>query len=113
MAQQGILSSNIDEKQELYRCYMPFLQNGGLFVPTRKKFRLGDDVLLLLTLLGEERMAVPGRVAWITPQGSTRATGEPGVGVQFLDTAECEQARSRITSELAGMLESERPTRTL
>jgi len=35
------------------------------------------------------------------------------VGVQFQDTAEGEQAQSRIASELAGMLESDRPTSTL
>jgi len=113
MAQKGILSHSINDKQELYRCYMPFLLNGGLFVPTRKRFRLGDEVLVLLTMMGEERMAIPGRVAWLTPHGTSKAAGNSGVGVQFQDTAEGEQAQSRIASELAGMLESDRPTRTL
>lgn len=113
MAQKGILSCSIDDKQELYRCYMPFLLGGGLFIPTRKRFRLGDEVLVLLTLMGEERMAIPGRVAWLTPHGSTKSSSNVGVGVQFQDTAEGEQAQSRIASELAGMLESDRPTRTL
>lgn len=113
MAQKGILSCNIDDKQELYKCYMPFLVNGGLFIPTTKRFRLGDEVLVLLTLMGEERMAIPGRVAWLTPHGSAKAATSSGVGIQFQDTAEGEQAQSRIASELAGMLESDRPTRTL
>ncbi|MEX0915843.1 MAG: PilZ domain-containing protein [Wenzhouxiangellaceae bacterium] len=114
MAQKGILSHSIDDKEELYRCYMPFLLNGGLFIPTRKRFRLGDEVLVLLTLMGEERMAIPGRVAWLTPHGTTsRTDGNCGVGVQFQETAEGEQAQSRMASELAGMLESDRPTRTL
>jgi len=113
VAQKGILSCSIDDKQELYRCYMPFLLGGGLFIPTRKRFRLGDEVLVLLTLMGEERMAIPGRVAWLTPGGSGGTGGESGVGVQFQETPEGEQAQTRITSELAGMLESERPTRTL
>ncbi|HMA99011.1 MAG TPA: PilZ domain-containing protein, partial [Wenzhouxiangella sp.] len=72
MSQKGILSYNIENKQELYAAYMPFLINGGLFVPTRKNFHLGDDVLILLSLMGEERMAIPGKVAWITPPGSQR-----------------------------------------
>ena len=77
MAQKGILSHSIDDKQELYRCYMPFLLNGGLFIPTRKRFRLGDEVLVLLTLMGEERMAIPGRVAWLTPaRHSSKAAGK-------------------------------------
>ncbi|MBY6205827.1 PilZ domain-containing protein [Halomonas denitrificans] len=108
MAQKGILSCSIDDKQELYRCYMPFLNGGGLFIATKKRFRLGDEVLVLLTLMDEERMAIPGRVAWLSSQSSGA-----GVGVQFLDTAEGEQAQSRIASELAGMLDSDRPTRTM
>jgi len=95
MAQKGILSCSIDDKQELYRCYMPFLQGG------------------VLTLMGEERMAIPGRVAWVTPQAGSKSGINSGVGVQFQETAEGEQAQSRIASELAGMLDSDRPTHTL
>ncbi|MEN1729523.1 MAG: pilus assembly protein PilZ, partial [Pseudomonadota bacterium] len=36
MAQKGILSYSIENKQDLYAAYMPFLLNGGLFVPTKK-----------------------------------------------------------------------------
>ena len=108
MAQKGILSHSIEDQQELYRSYMPFLLNGGLFIPTRKKFKLGDEVLILLTLMGEERMAVPGRIAWLSSRGRNS-----GVGIQFLDTEEGNQAQTRIASELAGQLESDRPTLTL
>ncbi len=113
MAQKGILSCSIDDKQELYRCYMPFLLGGGLFIPTRKRFRLGDEVLVLLTLMGEERMAIPGRVAWLSPHAGSKSSANSGVGVQFQETVEGEKAQSRISSELAGMLESDRPTHTL
>lgn len=112
MAQKGILSYSIEDKQDLYRAYMPFLVNGGLFVPTKKRFQLGDEVLILLSLMGAERIAIPGRVAWITPPGSQHS-GEPGVGVQFSDSAEGNHAQNTIVSLLAGMLESEKPTRTL
>lgn len=112
MAQKGILSYNIENKQELYSAYMPFLINGGLFVPTRKQFHLGDEVLILLGLMGEERIAIPGKVAWVTPSGG-RQTANSGVGVQFSDSAEGQQAQSTIVSLLAGMLDSDRPTRTL
>lgn len=112
MAQKGILSYNIENKQELYAAYMPFLINGGLFVPTRKSFTLGDEVLILLSLMGEERIAIPGRVAWITPPGSQRGINS-GVGIQFADSQEGKQAQTTIVSNLAGMLESEKPTRTI
>ncbi len=112
MAQKGILSYHIESKQELYAAYMPFLINGGLFVPTPKQFNLGDDVLILLGLLGEERIAIPGKVAWLTP-GVGRPSINSGVGVQFNDSTEGQQAKSTIVSLLAGMLDSDTPTRTL
>jgi type IV pilus assembly protein PilZ len=112
MAQKGILSYNIETKHELYSAYMPFLINGGLFVPTKKKFRLGDEVLILLSLLGEERIAIPGSVAWITPPGSQHSVSA-GVGVHFTDSPEGSQAKNTISSLLAGMLDSEKPTRTI
>lgn len=112
MAQKGILSYNIENKQELYGAYMPFLINGGLFVPTRKQFQLGDEVLILLGLMGEERIAIPGKVAWLTPSGGGQAANS-GVGVQFSDSAEGQQAQSTIVSLLAGMLDSDKPTRTI
>lgn len=112
MAQKGILSYNIDDKQELYAAYMPFLINGGLFVPTTKDFKLGDEVLILLGLMGEERIAIPGKVAWLTPSGSQHSINS-GVGVQFSDSPEGKQAQHTIVSLLAGMLESDKPTRTI
>ncbi len=112
MAQKGILSHAIEDKQTLYSAYMPFLIGGGLFVPTRKKFGLGDEVLILLSLMDEERIAIPGRVAWITPAGA-QGTGDSGGGVQISDSPEGTQARSTIESLLAGMLDSDRPTQTV
>jgi len=110
--QKGILSYSIDDKQDLYAAYMPFLIHGGLFVPTKKKFNLGDEVLILLSLLGEEKIAIPGQVAWITPAGSQHS-GNSGVGVHFADSPEGNQAKNTISSLLAGMLESDKPTRTV
>ena len=39
--QQRILSFAIKDKQTLYAAYMPFVKNGGLFIPTTKKYQLG------------------------------------------------------------------------
>ena len=94
------------------RPILPFLINGGLFVPTKKQFKLGDEVLILLSLLGEERIAIPGQVAWITPPGSQHNI-HSGVGVHFADSPEGTQAKNTISSLLAGMLESDKPTRTI
>jgi type IV pilus assembly protein PilZ len=100
---QGMLSVSIPDKASLYKSYMGFLKNGGLFVPTTKPYRLGEEVFVLLNLPEEsERRPVPGKVAWIAQ--SNQAMGRPqGVGVQFIDTAENDSLRSRIEVLLAGM----------
>ena len=69
-ARQGILSCAIKDKAELYSAYMPFLKSGGVFVPTPKRYFLGDEVFLLLTLPeSNERLPVAGKVVWVTPVG--------------------------------------------
>ena len=90
---------------------MPFIVNGGLFIPTSKQYRLGDEVFLLLTLMEEpEKIPVAGKVVWITPRGAggTRAAG---IGVQFNE--EGDMARKKIETYLAGALQSDRPTHTM
>jgi type IV pilus assembly protein PilZ len=112
-ARQGILSLTIKDSAALYRAYMAFAKGGGLFVPTAKRYDLGDEVFLLITLLDEsERLPVPGKVVWITPPGA-QGNRTAGIGIQFNDTAEGEAARTKIESILAGMLGSDRPTQTM
>ena len=41
---QGILSLTIKDKSALYAAYMPFIKGGGLFIPTKKEYQLGDEV---------------------------------------------------------------------
>ena len=52
-ARNGILSLTIRDKAVLYAAYMPFVQNGGLFIPTNKSYSLGDEVFMLLSLMDE------------------------------------------------------------
>ena len=113
MAQQGILSLSIKDRQGLYAAYMPFVQGGGLFVQSTKRFALGDEVFLLLTLLDlEERLPIPGKVVWITPAGS-QGNRKAGIGVQFADTPDGAHARTVIESHLAILLKSEKRTHTM
>ena len=51
---QGILSLTIKDKSALYAAYMPFIRNGGLFIPTNKSYHLGDEVFMLLTLMEDK-----------------------------------------------------------
>ena len=47
---QGILSLAVKDKGSLYNAYIPYVKNGGIFVPTPKRYFLGDEVFVLLTL---------------------------------------------------------------
>jgi type IV pilus assembly protein PilZ len=113
MAQQGILSLSIQDRQALYKSYMPFVTGGGLFVPSTKRFGLGDEVFLLLTVMEfEERLPIPGKVIWITPHGAA-GNRKAGIGVQFADTQDGAHARTVIESHLASMLKSNIATHTM
>ena len=60
---QGILSLNIKDKSALYAAYMPYVKNGGLFIPTKKNYTLGDEVFMLLSLMDDkERLPVAGKI---------------------------------------------------
>lgn len=108
----GILSLTIKDKGVLYAAYMPFIENGGLFIPTNKHYRLGDELFMLLTLMEEkEKVPVAGKIIWITPKGA-QGNRAAGVGVQF-SNKDNGQARGKIETYLAGALESERPTHTM
>ena len=48
---QGILSLTIKDRAVLYAAYMPFARHGGLFVPSNKKYELGEEVFILLALM--------------------------------------------------------------
>ena len=113
MPRQGILSLAIKDKGALYNAYMPFVRGGGLFVPTAKRYTLGDEVFILLTLMDEkDRLPVAGKVVWITPAGA-QGNRIAGIGVQFNDSSDGEAARTKIESILAGILSAERPTHTM
>lgn len=110
---QGILSLAIKDKNALYASYMPFIKHGGLFIPSNKAYKLGDEVFMLLTLMQEtEKLPVAGRVVWITPKGA-QGNRITGIGVQFGSDQESEVARKKIETYLAGALNSDRPTHTM
>lgn len=112
MRQGGILSLTIKDKSSLYAAYMPFIKNGGLFIPTNKTYKLGDEVFMLLTLMNDpEKIPVAGKIIWVTPQGA-QGNRTAGVGVQFIGQ-DNGQVRTKIESFLGGALKSDRQTHTM
>ncbi len=110
-ARNGILSLTIKDKAVLYAAYMPFVKNGGMFIPTGKSYKLGDEVFMLLSLMEEpEKIPVAGKVIWVTPRGA-QGNRAAGIGVQFTD--QDNTAITKIENYLAGSLSSDKPTHTM
>lgn len=111
-AQPGILTLNIKDKSALFAAYMPFIKNGGLFIPTSKEYRLGDEVFILLSLLDStERLPVAGKVVWVTPRAAQNKRLQ-GIGVQF-SPQDGGATQQKIETQLAGAGGFDRPTQTL
>ena len=111
MSKPGLLTLTIKDKSALYLAFMPFVENGGLFIPTSSSYQLGDEVFMLLNLMGEEgKIPVAGKVIWVTPKGA-QGNRAAGIGVQFNDQDDV--ARSKIETYLAGALQSDRHTHTM
>ena len=109
----SVLSLAIKEKAALYAAYMPFLKNGGIFVPTQKAYKLGDEIYLILTLMDDpNKYPIAGKVAWITPAGANNNKAQ-GIGVHFPGDESGQRARQRIEEILGAALRSSRATHTL
>jgi type IV pilus assembly protein PilZ len=101
------------EKGALYAAYMPVLSDGGLFVPTARDYKLGEDIFLLLSLPDDPlRYPVAGKVAWITPANASGGRTQ-GVGVRFPGDEKTRALKIRIEEILGTAIGSGKPTQTI
>ena len=109
----GVFTLVIRSKAALYAAWIPLLKGGGIFLPSMRTHALGEEVLILLTLLDDpNKIPLQGNVAWINPAHS--AGNRPqGIGVQLHDGATGRELRKKVEGLLAGALQSSRPTHTL
>jgi len=108
----GVLSLAIKEKVALYAAYMPYVKGGGLFIPTNKPFKIGEEVFMLLSLIDDPmKLKVVGHVVWVTP--AAQAGRPQGVGVQFSDKDGGIEAKNKIEGLLGSALKSSRATHTM
>ncbi|BAO80876.1 Tfp pilus assembly protein PilZ [Serpentinimonas raichei] len=108
-----VIQLSIKEKAALYAAYIPLFAEGGIFVPSAREYRLGQDVYVLLTLPDEaQRYPVAGKVAWITPAGAAHARSQ-GIGVRFPADEKSKQLKARIEAILGTHLASDRSTQTI
>jgi type IV pilus assembly protein PilZ len=109
----SVLSLAIKEKAALYAAYMPFLKQGGIFVPTTKPYKIGDEIYLILSLMDDpNKYPIAGKVVWITPPGANNNKAQ-GIGVHFPADETGQRAKVRIEEILGAALRSSRATHTL
>jgi len=109
----SVIQLAIKEKAALYAAYIPLFTEGGIFIPSVRDYKLGDDVYVLLTLPEDtQRYPVAGKVAWVTP---ARAAGNrtQGVGVRFPNDEKSRLLKIKIEEILGAHLASDRPTQTI
>jgi len=109
----SVIQLAIKEKAALYAAYIPLFADGGVFIPTTRDYKLGDDVYVLLSLPDDpQRYPVAGKVAWVTPPRAA-ANRTQGVGVRFPSDDKSKLLKVKIEEILGGHLASERPTQTI
>ncbi|HET7730123.1 MAG TPA: PilZ domain-containing protein [Usitatibacter sp.] len=109
----GVFTLVIRSKAALYAAWIPLLRGGGIFLPSNKSHHLGEEVLILLSLLDDpNKIPLQGHVAWINPAHS--AGNRPqGIGVQLSDSEVARELKRKVEGLLASALQSSRPTHTI
>lgn len=104
----------INDKKELYRCYMPFIAGGGIFIPfnedvTPNKVIPGQKMLILFSMLeSKQKIPIQGKVVWINKTGITK-----GYGVAFGDSAPMRALKENIESNITDLMAKKEATYTL
>ena len=112
-ARPSVIQLVFREKGALYAAYMPLFAEGGLFVPTTREYKLGEDIYLLLSLPEDpQRYPVAGKVGWITPANASGGRTQ-GVGVKFPSVEKTRALKQKIDDALGTMLQSAKPTQTI
>ena len=109
----SVIQLAIKEKAALYAAYIPLFAEGGIFIPTAREYKLGDDIYVLLSLPGDpQRYPVAGKVAWVTPPKAAGSRTQ-GVGIQFPRDEKSKLLKIKIEEILGSALGSDRPTQTI
>ena len=112
-ARPSVIQLAIKEKAALYAAYIPLFADGGVFIPSTRDYKLGDDVYVLLSLPDDpQRYPVAGKVAWVTPPRAA-ANRTQGIGIRFPSDDKSKLLKVKIEEILGGALASERPTQTI
>jgi type IV pilus assembly protein PilZ len=113
IARPSVIQLAFKEKGALYAAYMPVFADGGLFVPSNREYRLGEDVYLLLALPDDnQRYPVAGKIAWLTPANASGGRTQ-GIGVRFPSDEKSRLVKNKIEEILGTQISSSKPTQTI
>ena len=112
-ARPSVIQLVFREKGALYAAYIPLFSDGGLFVPTTREYKLGEDIYLLLSLPDDtQRYPVAGKVGWITPANASGGRTQ-GVGVRFPTDEKTRAVKLKIEQMLGTSIVGAKPTQTI
>lgn len=91
----------------LKEAFMPYVQDGGIFIPTTTTFHLGDKIKVTVTLPeNKQTFMLEGEVIWITPQSVHQPNRHTGIGIQC-STDEGEAFRKSVEQLLTDVKEKD------
>ncbi len=112
-ARPSVIQLAIKEKAALFAAFIPLFTDGGVFIPSTREYRMGDDVYVLLSLPDDtQRYPVAGKVAWITPAKAAGGRTQ-GIGIKFPADEKTKLLKMKIESILGAHLSTDRPTQTI
>jgi type IV pilus assembly protein PilZ len=112
-ARPSVIQLVFREKGALYAAYIPLFADGGLFVPTARDYKLGEDIYLLLSLPDDpQRYPVAGKIGWVTPANASGGRTQ-GVGVRFPTDEKTRMLKVKIEEILGTSISSSKPTQTI
>jgi type IV pilus assembly protein PilZ len=111
-ARPTVLSLVIKERAGLYSAFMPFIEGGGIFIPTQKEYLMGDQVYVILQLLDNpKKFSIACKIIWVSPAGMPQKS--QGIGVQIPYDETGKDLRDFIEQSLGSAIGSSRKTHTL
>lgn len=104
MAEENSLRFVVTNAADLNASYIPFLKNGGLFIPTVKIYSLGETIPIELLLPDKnDPIHIQGKVVWINPKNALHHT-MPGIGIEFI-TADSTTLKAQLEKMLDPAIE--------
>lgn len=103
-----VFQVNYSEKSAVYSCYMTFLKDGGLFVPTEHALGMNEAVFLMVRL-PEKPLPyfLAGQVGWLS------FGRKKGMGVRLTPDDHSREFKKTVEQMLSSQIKSQAATYTM